>query len=342
MIRNYLTTAFRILMRQRVYSAINIFGLTLGIASCLLLVLYINDELSFDRFHLDADRIYRVNFNARLQGQNIATVQTGLPMAEAMMTEIPQVESVVRVTKWNTIPVRYEEKAFTEKHFLVADSNFFQFFTYKLISGNVKEALKGPNKVVISETTAKKYFGYKGAGDTSPIGKAFAIGSQGETIGEVTAIAEDTPANSHMQFDFVLSMQSWDQLRFPAIWLNSSVVTYFKTKPNTDINQVNEKYTYFIEKYCAKELEQFMQLTLPQFKEQGGNLGFSTTPLLDIRLHQLHEFKHGPFCQSRKRGWCSQNHWSTPQQTDGAISIRIICIYHYFCTALLSCYFCLA
>jgi putative ABC transport system permease protein len=79
-------------------------------------------------------------------------------------------------------------------------------------------------------------------------------------------------------------MQSWDQLRFPAIWLNSSVVTYFKTKPNTDINQVNEKYTYFIEKYCAKELEQFMQLTLPQFKEQGGNLGFSTTPLLDIHL----------------------------------------------------------
>ncbi|HCW08349.1 MAG TPA: hypothetical protein DGG95_13395 [Cytophagales bacterium] len=283
MLKNYLTTALRILARQKVYSAINIFGLTLGIASCLMLVLYISDELSYDRFHPDGDRMYRINFQARVNGQDVASTETGIPMAEAMKNEVPQVESVVRVTKWNTIPVRFNEKTFTEKHFYVADSNFFQFFNFKLIAGNAKEALKGSGKIVITESTARKYFDYKGRGDASPIGKILAIGSKGETTAEVTAIAEDVPSNSHLQFDFVLSIQSWEQLHNP-IWLNSSVVTYFKTYPKADIQEVNKKYDYFIEKYCAKEIERFLSLSLKQFKEQGGNVGFSSFPLLDIHL----------------------------------------------------------
>jgi putative ABC transport system permease protein len=284
MLHNYFKTALRILVRQPAYSFINIFGLTVGIASCLLIMLYIKDELSFDRFHKDAERIYRVDFMARLNGQEVATVQTGLPMAEAMMNEAPPVESVVRVTKWNTMPVRYEDKSFTEKHFYLADSNFFQFFSFKLLSGNPQSALVGPNKVVISERTAKKYFGYKGAGDTSPLGKIFSMGSRGEIPAEVTAIAEDVPSNSHIQFDFVLSLQSWDGLKQEQIWLNSAVVTYFKTKPGADVNDMSERYTYFIEKYCEAELQKFMQISLKQLMEQDGRLGFQTTALTDIHL----------------------------------------------------------
>ncbi|HYC84799.1 MAG TPA: FtsX-like permease family protein, partial [Chryseosolibacter sp.] len=185
----------------------------------------------------------------------------------------------------NTIPVRFEANTFTERHFLLADSNFFEFFDgFRLVAGNPKEALKGRNKVVISERMARKYFGYNGTGDLAPIGKHLAIGSQGETVAEVTGIAADPPHNSHLQFDFVLSIATWDQLK-DAIWLNSSVATYFKIHPGASIESVNERYPYFVETYCAQEIQRFMNMDLKKFTETGGKLGFQTQSLADIHLY---------------------------------------------------------
>jgi len=284
MIRNYFKTAFRIMLRQKAYSAINIFGLTLGITSSMLLILYITDELSYDRFHPDAHRMYRSTFTGILQGNEFTSIQTGIPMAEAMMKDVPAVESTVRITKWSTIPVRYEANIFTERHFLLVDSNFFDFFSgFKLLVGNPKDALKGPNKIVISESAAKKYFGYKGTGDLSPLGKQLAIGSTGEIKAEVTGIAADPPHNSHMQFDFLLSITSWEQVRY-GMWLNSAVVTYFKVNPQAKIESVNDKYQYFIENYCAQEIQRFMNMDLKKFEESGGKIGFQTQALTDIHL----------------------------------------------------------
>lgn len=273
------------MMRQKAYSAINIFGLTLGITSSLLLILYIVDELSYDRFHPDGEQIYRSTFTGSLQGQEFTTILTGTPMAEALMKDVPAVASTLRIGKWNTIPVRYETNIFTENRFLLADSNFFQFFQgFKLIAGNPTDALVGPNKVVITESTAKKYFGYKGPGDLSPLGKQFSIGSQGETKAEVTGIAADNPHNSHLKFDFLLSITTWGQLDY-GIWLNSAVVTYFKIHPQADIQTVNDKYQYFLETYCAREIQQFMNMDYKQFTETGGKLGFGTQALHDIHLY---------------------------------------------------------
>src|SRR6187402_3066431 len=106
MIRNYITIAWRILMRQKLYSAINIFGLTIGVTISLLILLYIADELSYDKFHADGDRIYRINFIGKLQQEDINTASVGLPMAEALQQEATGVESVTRVDKWGTCPVR--------------------------------------------------------------------------------------------------------------------------------------------------------------------------------------------------------------------------------------------
>lgn len=284
MLRNYILTTLRILSRQKVYSAINLFGLTLGITSTLLLILYIADEVSYDRFHTDADRIYRSIFQAKLNDQEFKTVYTGLPMAEALLKDVPAVESTVRVTKWNTIPVRFDDKTFTENRFLLADSNFFDFFTFPLIVGNPKEALNGPNKVIISESAAKKYFGYTGPGDLTPIGKMFFIGSQGETKAEVTGIVADVPHNSHLKFDFLLSITSWNQMNYPA-WVNSAVVTYFKIRPNTSIEDVNNKYPYFVNTYVAKEIEMFLQMSMKQMEELGNYVRFESQPLTDIHLH---------------------------------------------------------
>lgn len=152
MIRNYLTIAWRILLRQKTYSLINIFGLTTGITATLLILLFVADELSYDQFHADGDRIYRINFQGKIQSQDINTASVGLPLAEALQNEAAGVAAVTRVDKWMTCPIRYENRAFTERNFCLADSNFFSFFSYKLLAGNPNEALQGPGKIVISES----------------------------------------------------------------------------------------------------------------------------------------------------------------------------------------------
>lgn len=286
MLRNFLMIALRNLQRNITYSLINIFGLTLGITSTLLLVLYIVDELSYDRLHSDAGRIYRSVLNANLNGQEIATVFTGLPMAEALVHDVPEVSEVIRINKRNTMPVRYEDKSFTETKFLLADSNFFQFFNgYQLIAGNPADALQGPGKVVITERIARKYFDYKGAGDLTPIGKQFTIGSDGFMKAEVTGIAADSPHNVHLQFDFIVSIQTWDIFRYPQYWLNSGVITYFKLHHGASVNGVNEKYNYFVNHYIAPEVEQFLDMTMDQLAASGSYIRFQTQALTDIHLY---------------------------------------------------------
>lgn len=284
MLFNSLTVAWRILLRQKVYSGINILGLTTGITASLLILLYVADEWSFDRFHADGDRIYRVNFKGKLQDTDMNTVQVGLPMAEALQREVTGVESVTRIDKWMTCPVRYEDRAFTEMNFLLADSNFFNFFTgYRLLAGNPTEALRGMGKVVISESAARRYFDYKGAGDLSPLGKMLVVGSEGAIVAEVTGIAADTPHNAHLHFDFLMSLPTSGYIDNP-IWLNFEVMTYVKLLPGTPVGNVQATMDGFIRKYCAREIEAFLKVSLDKFLEQGGRLAFHAQPLFDIHL----------------------------------------------------------
>src|SRR5215207_3792443 len=131
MFKNYLTTALRIMLRQKGYSAINVIGLSLGIAATLLIILYVTDELSFDRFHADANRMYRVTFFGRLEGNEFNMAVSAAPIAAAMVAEIPEVESTARFGIWRSMPIAVDDKGFTETT-VVADSNFFDFFTFPL------------------------------------------------------------------------------------------------------------------------------------------------------------------------------------------------------------------
>jgi len=283
MIKNYIIVAWRTLLRQKTYSVINIFGLTTGVTASLLILLYVADEISYDRFHADAENIYRVTFHGRLRGEDIKTAQTGLPMAEAIQREGKGVSSVLRVDKWITCPIRYESRAFTELNFILADSNFFTFFNYKLLVGNPQEVLRGPHKMVISETAARRYFDYKGKGDLSPIGKTIIVGSEGNVFAEVTGIAEDPPHNTHLHFDFVMSLETSGYADNP-IWLNFDAFTYFKLLPGINVKSMEPTMEGFIKKYCAKELQQFLNLSYDQFLKQGGKFGFNIQPLLNIHL----------------------------------------------------------
>lgn len=277
MIKNYFKTALRIMLRQKAYSAINVTGLSIGIAATLIIIIYIVDELSYDKMHKDAERIYRVAFAGRLQGNSAEVANSPAPAAEAMQKEIPEVAEVVRFGHWETMPMGVGEKNFTEKHVLVADSNFFKFFSFEVVKGNPETFLKGPNKLVITETVAKRYFG-----NEDPIGKLMVRGAE-RTAGEVTGVVKDPPHNSHIVFDVVLSGESWDYMKNTQ-WTSNNIYTYFKTHPGSDVAAVKTHLDRMVETYMGAELEKFIGLSFKQFREQGNDLGLFVQPMLDIRL----------------------------------------------------------
>lgn len=278
MIKNYLKTALRIMLRQKGYSIINIAGLSLGIAASLLIILYVVDELSYDRFHAHADRIYRIGFKGRLQGNDFNMATSPAPVADALMTEVPEVESATRFASWRTMPMSYEEKSFTENYMLVADSNFFEFFQFPLVAGNIKEVLKGTDKIVITESAAKRYFG-----DENPIGKIILRGSDKQAT-EVTGVAKDCPSNSHIQFDMILSGESWEYMRTNTQWTSNNLYTYFKSHPNSDPQKIKVRLDQLVEKNMGAELEKYLGFTFKQFLEKGNDVGLFLQPLTDIHL----------------------------------------------------------
>lgn len=278
MIRNYLRLAWRVMVRQKAYTAINIFGLSIGIASSLLITIYVLDELSYDRFHADADRIYRVNFEGLMQGNEFNSAITCAPLAEGIRNEIPEASETLHFGLWQTIPIKYGDKKLTERRMLVADSNFFQFFTFPLISGNPATVLRGADKVVITESAAKRYFG-----NENPIGKVLLRGNEKKAT-EVTGVAQDPPHNSHLDFDMVLSGDSWPDMKNP-FWTSNNFHTYFKVHPYASTTSIRTKLNSFIKKYIGPEIEQYIGVTLEQFEQQGNHVGYAVVPMLDIHLY---------------------------------------------------------
>ncbi len=279
MFKNYVNVAIRNILKHKFFSLINILGMTIGVTACLLIILYVSDELSFDRFHANGDRIYQVGLHGKIAGQDIRTANTCPPLAEAMVAEIPEVESATRVTPYFGKPaIKYLDKVLTEEKIFYADSNFFEFFSFKLKEGDIKTALKEPNTIVLTEKMATKYFG-----KDNPVGKLMVIGNDNRTF-KVTGIAGNPPMNSHFTFNMLISSESSDNLK-QGIWLNNFMYTYFMLKPNTIVATVDKKYMDLVSKYVGPEVERFMQITLKQLQEQGGEYGYFSTKITDIHLH---------------------------------------------------------
>lgn len=279
MFRNYINVAIRNILKHKFFSAINILGMTIGVAACLLIILHVTDELSYDRFHANADRIYQVGLHGKIAGQDIRTANTCPPMAAALVAEIPEVEAATRVAPYFGRPaVKYDEKVLTEEKVFFADSNFFEFFSFILKEGDVKTSLKEPNTVVLTEDMAKKYFGSE-----SPMGKLMVIGDDNKTF-KVTGVAANPPSNSHFGFNILVSAQSSDNLK-QTIWLNNFMFTYFLLRNSATVEQVNKKYEDLVTKFIGPEIEKFMGTTLKQMKEQNGEYGYFSTKITDIHLH---------------------------------------------------------
>ena len=222
---NYLKIALRNLQKQRFYAFINILGLTIGIAASLLIVVYISDELSYDRFHEKSENIYRVTTKAKIAQQLSHLATSCLPFASTAVAEFPEVEEATRLDFLEDLPVTIKDRAFIEKNVVIADSNFFDVFTFDLIQGDPQTALNDPNQVILTETLAKKYFDYSGANDTQ-VGKSLTVG---DTNFQVSGVVADPPNHSHFDFDLIVSMKTRGNIT--GEWTSNNYYTYLVLNP---------------------------------------------------------------------------------------------------------------
>ena len=278
MIKNYFTIALRNLLKQRFYAILNILGLSIGIASCLLILLYVADELSYDRFHTKADRIYRVGLNGKIAGQDMHVAVTCPPLAEATVSEFPEVEMATRLSALENEVVRYEDVVYAENEVFFADSNFFSMFDYRLLEGDPKTALKEPNTLVMTESTARKYFGQE-----NPLGKMLTVGDDNVTY-TVSGVVEDLPENAHFHFDILYAMAALD-ISKQDIWLSNSFYTYLMLGEKANASTLESKLTFLVEKYVGPQIQQYMGISPNEFEQQGGKYGYFLQPLTNIHLH---------------------------------------------------------
>ncbi len=284
MLRNYIKTAFRSLIKQKVYTGINTLGLAISITACLLIVLYVKHELSYDKFFPEADRIYKMVLERKYP--NHVTFYSVIPhsFAKAAQRDFPEVENVMHLfgPNRNTV-ITYKVsstdiKTFEEDYFLQADSSFFKFFDIDLIKGDKKTALASANQVIISETTAKKYFGAEDA-----IGKILG-GDFGDI--KVAGVFKDLPDNSHLKFDFLASVGGPQFAQFinRENYTGFDSHTYIKLKPGADPKALEAKFPKMVDTYAAAHIEHDLGKSWADYKKSGNGYRYFLQPLPSIHL----------------------------------------------------------
>ncbi|MFC2124582.1 ABC transporter permease [Bacteroidota bacterium] len=277
MIRNYLKIASRSLFKHKFYSFINIFGLAAGVAICMVIMLFVFDELSYDRHFKDADRIYRFNSDVKFGGNDMKLAVMPAPLADAMVNDYPEVEASTRLRSWGSFLVRKGEETIKEYNVIWADSTFFNVFSVPVIKGNAKTALVEPNSIAISESLAKKYFGNEEA-----LGEMLTLDNQMEV--KITAVYKDMPKNSHFHFDLLIAMVGLDESK-NGFWLSHNFHTYIKLREGANPATLTDKFPAMLEKYAGPQIKQFMGITLEEFQASENNVEYSLMPLTDIHLH---------------------------------------------------------
>ena len=281
MFSNYLKIAWRNLLKNKTFSLINIIGLASGLASFILITLYITDELRYDRYHEKADRIYRINSDIRFGGTALNMAVSADPMGATLKKDYPQVEQFARIYASEGSKLFKKDNVFiNESRVAYADSTLFDVFTFPAISGNPKTALNEPNTVVVTESTAKKYFGSVEAA----MGKTMECNDERNRLYKVTAVIKDIPKNSHFILDMFLSM---DNVEYGfGNFLSHNFHTYIVLKPGTDYKAFEKNFVQVIDKYMLPQAKQFMQIeSMKDFEKTGNRLAYSLIPLTDIHLH---------------------------------------------------------
>ncbi|MBG9377569.1 ABC transporter permease [Panacibacter sp. DH6] len=277
MIKNYLKIAWRSLSKNKVFSLINILGLTIGITVCMMIFVFIMNEFSFDNFHAKKDNLYRVarSFD---QDKTIAPWVSG-PYASALKNDFPaEIKNAVRIMPSSDLIV-IGDKSFNEKNVYLADDNFFSVFSFPLLRGNVATALKEPGSIVLTETTAKKYFGSA----ENAMSKVLQMDKDMQL--KVTAVAKDVPSNSHLSFDMVVPLSNWYNEPWFKVWINNNHFVYLELNDHVDKAKLEQKFPAFMDKYMGTDM-----------KRMGVKVGLKLTPVKEIYFSESSSFdptKHG-------------------------------------------------
>lgn len=278
MIRNYIKVAFRNLWKNKGYSAINIIGLAVGLASCLLIFLYVWDELRFDRFHDKADRIVRVHSAIRFGGSDLNLAVASDPMGAALKQDVPQVEEFTRIyASEGSMLIKKGEVFISESRIAYADSTFFKVFSFPLLQGDPNTALNDPNTCVISQAGAMKYFG-----TVEAVGKI--LERNDKTAFKVTAVLKDMPSNSHFRYDVLLSMDNVDYSF--GNYLSHNFHTYLLLRSKEGITEVEKAIPAYVNKYVLPQAKVFTGIkSMEEFEKAGNRLSYTLMPLKDIHLN---------------------------------------------------------
>jgi putative ABC transport system permease protein len=289
MFKNYLKVAFRNLWKNKTFSFINIVGLAIGLCCFLLIAVYVLDELSYDRFYKNADRIYRINSDIRFGGADLHMPVTSDMMGELLKKDYPQVEQYTRIYNFNGDKlIRKGNEYIDESRVANVDSTFFDVFQIPVVEGQIKDALNEPNTVVLNESSAQKYFGTVHA-----VGKTLEIKDQKNPYYKVTAVVKDIPSNSHFHFDLFFSMKNvdynWGQLT------SHNFYTYLRLRKGTDYKAFEKNFETYITKYVLPDAKKFMNInSMEEFRKAGNKLEYSLQPLTQIHLYSDRSFELSP------------------------------------------------
>ena len=267
MFKNLLKTALRNIRKSLLYSLINVFGLTLGITSALFLIVYVSDELKYDKYHDNSDRIYRVQSHITETDDEFTWIIAQVPFAEQVVQDYPDVEAACRFINFPRSLFMKDEVEFTEENFFYVDTTVFDIFTYEFVYGNPEGSLVRPNDIVLTRTIASRYFG-----DIDPVGETL---KAGEVFYEVTGVIEDVPTNSHFRFDALVSRLSLPDPFPPQMgnWGNFGVFTYLLFPEEVNVDDFEVKMQEMYGKYMA-----------PIFEQMGITIEYELMKITDIHL----------------------------------------------------------
>jgi putative ABC transport system permease protein len=264
MFKNLVKTAVRHIMKHPGYSFLNVLGLTLGITSALFLLIYVADEVSYDRYHEKADRIYRVSSKITEPDDQFTWVVAQIPFGPKVIEDYPEVEAYVRFINMPRALYKHEDREFIEENFFYADSALFDIFTYKVLRGDARSALLAPNKIALTETVAARYFG-----EDDPVGQTL---TAGDATYEVTGVIEDVPSNSHFRFEALASRSNLPEQI--GSWGNFGVFTYLLFPEGLDV-----------EAFEAKMQGMYAAYMEPIFGPINIQIEYILEPIKDIHLY---------------------------------------------------------
>ena len=277
MFGNYLKITFRNLWRNKAFSAINILGLAIGMAVCLLISLYVLDELSYDRFHEKADRIYRLDADIKFGGSDNKYAVAPAPAGAALLHDYPFIENFARLHETSAL-VKKGSQNIAEHQVAFADSSLFQVFTLPMVEGNPDKALATPGSAVITESIARKYF------DTpQALGKTLIL--ENKQFYKVTGVIKDLPQNSSLKKDIYLSMLNHEESKEDN-WISNNFVTFIVLRQGTPPAKLEARFGEFLKKYLQPQLAQALNIkSLSDFEKGGNYVRYNLTPLTKIHLH---------------------------------------------------------